>query len=420
MPLATVLVGLAAGGVGMLLTLLLHAVQHLAFGYTENTFLRGVERASAARRVLATGVGGVVVGLGWWWHRQRVDAETVSVTRALRDADHDLPVPATVLDAAFQVIAVGVGGSLGREGAPRQAAAALASWLGGRLRLAEDQRRTLLACGAGAGLAAVYNVPAGGALFTLEILLASAALRDVVPAVATAGIATVVAWPVVTDRPTYHVSGLHFATPVLAFGLILGPVLGLLGLGFVRLMNAARMRAPSGGRSAFAVAVAFTALGALAIAYPALLGNGKGPAQLAFGGGMSVGLAGALLLLKPLATAGCLASGAIGGLLTPALATGAVLGVVLGSGWGVLWGGGSTAEYAVVAAAAFLAVTQRGPLTAIALTLEFLHSGVALIPAMVLAVGSAVLTARRLDPSLSPAILNAVRRSSGQRPRLAA
>jgi len=60
--------------------LLLHLVQHLAFGYTEETFLTGVQRATAARRVLALAVGGVIVGVGWWALRRW--ARPVSLGRA--------------------------------------------------------------------------------------------------------------------------------------------------------------------------------------------------------------------------------------------------------------------------------------------------------------------------------------------------
>jgi H+/Cl- antiporter ClcA len=72
--------GVAAGIGGICLSLLLHLVQHLAFGYTEETFLTGVQRATAARRVLALAVGGVIVGVGWWALRRW--ARPVSLGRA--------------------------------------------------------------------------------------------------------------------------------------------------------------------------------------------------------------------------------------------------------------------------------------------------------------------------------------------------
>lgn len=62
---------------------------------------------------------------------------------------------------------------LGREVAPREMGALGAGMVARKLRLLEDETRTLIACGAGAGLAAVYNVPLAGALFSLEVMLLS-------------------------------------------------------------------------------------------------------------------------------------------------------------------------------------------------------------------------------------------------------
>lgn len=402
MAVATVVTGVAAGVSGALITLLLHLVQHLAFGYTENTFLIGVERASPLRRILATTIGGALAGTGWWLHRRRVHAADVSVTHALRDVQPRLPVIDTTIDAVLQVLAVGVGGSLGREGAPRQVGAAVSTWLSERIGVTVAQRRVLLACGAGAGLAAVYNVPFGGAAFTLETLLASAALADVTPAVVSALIATVVAWPVLSDVPTYTVPHAHLHVPLLVWSALLGPVAGVFGVLFVRLMNAARLHATTGWRIPIAVAVVFGALGVAAAAYPELLGNGKGQAQLALAGTIALSVSAALIFLKPLATAACLRSGAIGGLLTPALATGAALGACTGRLWTMWWPGGTVAEYAVVGAAALLAVTQRAPLTGVVLTLEFVGGDLALVLPMVIAVALGTATAWYVDHRMRP------------------
>ena len=392
---AAVLTGLLAGAGGIALTLLLHGIQHLAFGYTEATFLTGVQRASATRRVLAMALGGLIVGLGWWWLRARAPM-TNGVADALEDPTRSLPVPRTTADAALQVVAVGFGASLGREGAPRQVGAALAGRIGRRLTLTVPQQRTILACGAGAGLAAVYNVPLGGALFTLEILLVSVAVKDIVPALLSATIAAAVAWPVLADPVTYLVPPQQVHAPVIVWSLLIGPVAAVVGLGFHRLMAAARPLAPRGWKLPATTTVVFAAVGALAIPFPALLGNGKGPAQLALDGTLGVGSLVALTLLKPLVTAGCLASGAKGGLLTPAVATGALLGALTGTGWSALWPGAPLASYAMIGAAAVLATTQRAPLCSVVLVLEFTRTGLDLLIPMLLAVGGAAATSSLL------------------------
>lgn len=385
--IATVAVGVAAGLSGTALTVLLHAVQHVAFGYTEDTFLTGVEKASDLRRVVAVGIGGLIAGVGWWLHR-RVVRESVSVTHALTEPDPHLPLLATSSDAVLQIVAVGAGASLGREGAPRQVGAALAGLIARRVRLAPEQRRILLAAGAGAGLAAVYNVPVGGAVFTLETLLNRHRLRAALPAFAAAGIATVVAWPFLGDHPTYQLP----VTSVHPGAFVAAPLIGLLGavvgVPFRAAMTRARTRAPSGWPAIVAVPVVFTGLGAAATAYPQLLGNGKNLAELAFLGSLTSGLAVALMFLKPVATAACLRSGAIGGLLTPSFATGAALGAVVS--YIPLQGKDAQATCALLGAAALLAVAQHAPWTSIALTVDFTHAPGALIAP----IGCAVLTAK--------------------------
>lgn len=394
---ATVFVGVAAGLGGIALTAVLHLAQHLAFGYTEESFLPGVQHASMARRILALTTGGLLVGFGWWWLDRWARSEDVSVKAAITGDTPRLRVRASTVDAVLQVIGVGAGVSLGREGAPRQVGAAVAGWIGERLELEPRTRRTLIACGAGAGLAAVYNVPVSGVFFTLEVLLASFALRDLLPAVATSVIATVITWPVLPTRPTYAVTGERFALPVLVWAVLAGPVIGIAGVGFTALMRVARGWTPSGRRRVAATILSLTLVGVLATVYPQVLGNGKGPTQVAFAGGMTLALAAALCLLKPLATALCLAGGSRGGLLTPSLSTGAFLGIATGLLWQHLWPGTPVVDFAVIGAAAMLAVTQRAPLIGVVLTCEFIRGGFTLLPAIVCCVALATLTARVVD-----------------------
>lgn len=408
MGVAVVLTGLAAGAVGTALTLFLHLVQHVAFGYTENTFLIGVERASSARRVLALASGGVVAGAGWWLRRRWVDNEAVSVTHALREPRPRLPVLATTADALVQIVAVGTGASMGREGAPRQGAAAAAGWIADRLSVGAGQQRRLLACGAGAGLAAVYNVPLGGALFALEVLLGTLALPLVLPALATSVIATAVAWITLGTAHTYAmpVYAVHAAQVIWA--LVLGPVIGLAAVGWVRVVARVAAIRLTGRARMIAPLLVLTALGLLAIPYPQLLGNGKGIVQLAIVGGLSLGLSVVLLVLKPIVTAACLGAGAPGGLFTPTLTAGVLLSVVLADLWSHVWPHVVPAGYALIGGGAFLAAAMQGPLSGVVLVLELTRHFDALMAPTLLAVCGATVVARRLGaPSIYSARLPA-------------
>lgn len=104
---------------------------------------------------------------------------------------------------------------------------------------------------------------------------------------------------------------------------------------------------------------------------PQILGNGKGPAQLGFDNELTIGLAAILLLVKVLITASSLRAGAEGGLLTPGLANGALLAILLGGAWSLVWPGVPLGAFAIIGAAAFLASSMSMPLTAIVLVAEF-------------------------------------------------
>ena len=109
--------------------------------------------------------------------------------------------------------------------------------------------------------------------------------------------------------------------------------------------------------------------------YPQLLGNGKSLVEAGFENDIGLGLAAILLLLRLVVVVGALRAGAAGGLLTPGLAMGGLLGIVLGGHWNNAWPAGSVAAFAIVGSTAFLASSMKMPLTSIVLTLELTRVG---------------------------------------------
>ena len=301
-----------------------------------------------------------------------------------------------------------MGASLGREGAPQLTGAAVATVLSEWAKLPAWQRRLLVACGAGAGMAAVYNVPLGGALFAVEVLLGTLSLPVVLPAVAMSAIATVVAWVVVPDRPTYLVGVFGLRASQVVWAVIIGPLAGLVAVGWARAIAAVNPLKPRRRRGrVLAPIIIFTALGAVSIRYPQLLGNGKDTVALALTGQLAVGLVAVLMVLKPFATAACLGSGAPGGLFTPTLTIGVLFGDLLGHGWTAIWPGAALGSYAIIGGAAVLAASMQGPLSAVVLMLELTHTADGLIVPILLAVAEATIVARVLGaPSIYCARLN--------------
>jgi H+/Cl- antiporter ClcA len=406
-----VLIGVAGGVAGLGLAALLHTVQHVAYGYSIETifskesFQQGVTAASRSRRVEMLALCGLVAGVGWWavyrWCRP-----LVSIARAVSSDDPRMPAIATVCHALLQIVTVALGSPLGREVAPREIGAMLAGRLASFAGLTVDESRIMVACGAGAGLAAVYNVPLAGAVYVLEGLLFSIGWRALVPAVVTSAIAGLIARAGLGDFPQYDVPHYACTASLIVWSALAGPLIGVAAWQFTRLTDHARARAPRDSRLMLLCAVNFVCIGVLAIKFPLLLGNGKGPAQVGFDGSLTLQFAAVLLVLRVLITWTSLRAGAAGGLLTPGLCNGALLAIVLGSVWSAWWPGAPLGAFAVIGAAAFLATSMRVPLTAIALIFEFTRpSPEFLIPVLIAVAGSVAMSSyvrHVFDPARRP------------------
>lgn len=380
---AAILTGVAAGLGGMILALLLHAVQHLAYGYdlarnaSPETFLQGVTGATPHRRLVALAAAGAVAGFGWW-AVQRFGRRLVSVRAAVGTdavAGPAMPFSTTLAHAVLQILTVALGSPLGREVAPREVGALFAGRLAGWFGLTPEELRMIVACGAGGGLAAVYNVPIGGALFTLEVLLVTMAPRAIVLAIATSVIAALTAWIGLGDAHQYVVPAYAISPSLVVWAMATGPVFGVAAYLFRRMVTQSTAHAATGWhRIPWSLAV-FIAMGVLASRFPALPGNGRGPIQLAFDGQLGLMLAAELLALKLVGIAGALRAGASGGVLTPGLTIGALIALLLGGLWNLLLPGAPAGAYAIVGSAAFLASSMNMPLTALALGMEFTGIG---------------------------------------------
>ncbi len=187
---AVVIVGLLAGIAGLSTTAVLRFVEHLTYRYTFGTLLEGIAGSSPVRRALGPMIGGALAGLGWWILRRRTEVPALEPTITEQDR---IPRLTWSIDALLQVLLVGSGASLGREGAPRQFAAALSDFATGWLkRISPRDREILLACAAGAGLGAVYAVPLAGALFAIRLILTTWHPRAVGAALITSSLAVAI------------------------------------------------------------------------------------------------------------------------------------------------------------------------------------------------------------------------------------
>jgi len=410
---ALVLTGVATGLLGAGLMALLFHVEHAAFGYHTGDLESGVKAASALHRVISLLIAGVFGGLAWYLLRRYTPGTKSEIDDVLWSHSGQLSVRRSLGTSVISEIVIGMGVSLGREAAPKTMGGLSGGLLGRWFGLSAAQQRLLIAGGGGAGLACVYNVPLGGAFFTAEILCGSVSVATMLPALACCGVATITAWVYLPNQATYlNVPGYHVSAALLVWALLAGPLIGLGAAAYIRGIGWLSHHRITGVPSLLAPPVAFGALGVIGIAYPQLFGNGKNMAHDVFLGGGSLVFLLVLALLKPAVTALCLASGASGGLFTPVLSTGAVLGGGLGLLWSHLWPGTPVGAYAMVGATAMIGCAMQAPITGLTLVLELTHSGFGLMTPMIVATTVSTAVVRYIDgysiysarlPALPPA-----------------
>jgi chloride channel protein, CIC family len=248
------------------------------------------------------------------------------------------PIVAVVKSLA-SAIAIGTGAAVGREGPIIQIGSALGSTLGQIVRMPAGQRVTLVAAGAGAGIAATFNTPIGGVMFAIELMMPEVSVRTFLPVALSTGTATFVGRLFLGDQPAFAVPqlpALHAdasAALTLCLYALLGAVIGLAAAGFVRGLHVAEDLFEKIAERYTRHVVGMLLVGVLMYALLEAFGHyyveGVGYATVqAILMGQLAG-AGLLLLLficKLLATSLSLGSGSSGGIFSPSLFMGATLG----------------------------------------------------------------------------------------------
>jgi CIC family chloride channel protein len=389
------LTGAGSGIAGSLLMKLLRAVQHLCYAYGSGDFLRGVEQVSGERRLAAMCAAGLIAGTVLYAiDRFSKTSGGGGLSEAISLRSGRIPEGLTLLKGLLSIVTVGMGAALGREGALKDTGAVIANRLADWILTTPEQRRILVACGAGAGMAAAYNVPLGGAMFAAEILLGSIALATVVPALLASAVGVACSWVLLPDAAAYSVPVMQTSRSLVLWSVVAGPVLGLVSVGYVHTIGWAAKRKPVQLHAAVWPVVAFAAVGLVSLKFPQILGNGKNIVQLTFTGEIGSSLLIGLIVLRPLATWLCLWSGAPGGLFTPTMTLGALLGDATGHLWEKWFGGQQIPGYALIGSSAFLAAATMGPVSSTIFLLELTRAGDALMVPLLLATMGATLTAR--------------------------
>jgi CIC family chloride channel protein len=391
------LTGVGAGLTSGLLMRLLRLVQHLSYSYSTGDFLSGVRHTSGEHRALVVSLGGCFAGLSLYLLRRATGGSGTELTGAIWRRQGRFEAAPTIAKSIISIIIVGMGAAIGREAALKDTGATIAAKLSDWTSLSAEQRHLLVACGVGAGMAAAYNVPLGGALFAIEVLLGTISLTNVLAALIASFVSVAVSWFFLPNESTFNVAQLSITPSLLLWAAVAGPILGAASALYVRFIGWSESGKPKQYMVVVAPILVFIGLGLVSTRFPEILGNGKNVVQEAFGSQLGTGLLCWLLVLRPLATAMCLKSGAPGGLFTPTMTFGALLGGILGEVWSHLAPATSKDSYAIVGAGAMLASASQGPISSVVFMLELTNHTDALIVPLLIAVAGATLMARTLE-----------------------
>ena len=368
---AILVAGVLSGIAGGATTLLVRLVEHLSFGYSAGPLLVGVMDASIERRIAGPAIGCALAGMGWWLLRRRTTVP--GLTDSIRSGKPFDQKPMAA-DALLQILAVGSGASLGREQAPRLFAAAFTELIVRFSSIATEHRRVLLGSAAGAGLAAVYNVPIAGVLFTVSIVLKDRKPFTVLVAIATSCIATVTVWPLSHGDPAFLWPDTHYSARALVFVAFVMPTAVLVGGAFNSLIERARPKVPPSTWTLIPlIGLAGLITGTVSIWMPQMPGNGKSIILETLEGSDTLIPIAVAMVMKPVLTAMFIRLGAVGGMLTPALSTGVAMGAFVALVVNQFGGSASVPTLGLIGGAAVLGITQHAPVFAAVFTAELTH-----------------------------------------------
>lgn len=276
------------------------------------------------------------------------------------------------------VLAIGGGLALGREGPTIQMGAAVGELVARRLRVSARERGTLIAAGAGAGLAAAFNAPLAGMVFVLEELQRDFAPGAFIGAFVAAITADAVSRVLTGQMPAFHVvlNGPPSLAGLPLFAL-LGVVCGVAGVGFNRvLLGSLNLAGWVSGRlgvlGAWSGAIVGALVGIVGLLAPSMLGGGHALVEEVLSGRTPLGIIPLLFAVRLLLTGASYSTGTPGGIFAPLLVLGALLGLAVGQiGHALLPTLALQPQnFAVVGMAALFAAIVRAPLTAIVLIVE--------------------------------------------------
>lgn len=350
-------------------------------------------------KILAPAVGGLFCGLIIYYFAREAKGHGVpEVMEAVALRNGRIRPRVVIAKMLASAISIASGGSVGREGPIVQIGSAFGSTVGQWLRIDERRLRTLVGCGAAAGIAGTFNAPVAGALFAVELILCDFGVSQFSPIVISSVAATVVGHHFLGDVPAFEVPKytlVHYSE-LFAYAL-LGILAGLAALVFVRVLYFAEdlfdkprlwppLKALVGGMF----------IGVIALWFPEIFGVGYEAIGDALQGQMVWHLLLILVVVKIIAVSITIGSGGSGGIFAPSLFIGAMAGGAVGTVIHSIWPESTAGPgaYALVGMGAVVGATTHAPITAIVIIFELTADYKIMLPLMISCIIATLLATR--------------------------
>lgn len=371
----TLILGILIGISAVVLDKFLIFFEQLFLKFHETSLFPVSTLISPTRRLLSVFVGGIIAALIWYFLQRK--KRPTSIKQAL--TGEKMGFFTTIIHAFTQIFYVSVGGSVGRELAPRELGAMFAqklTMLSPKTLTADDQK-LLIAAAAGAGFAGVYLAPITGMLFCLELLYKKITPKAIIVSLPMAIIAASIGGLEKGFSPYYLISAKNFDLQLLPLAVILGTCMGIIGGVFRLWMQRAGQQKITSKKILISLPLIALLTGSVASFFPQIMGNGRGLAQMAFNSSLNtehlIWLMCFGIMSKLVITCLSLYAGAYGGTLTPSIAAGACFGVLFALGYYQLFGQLYLPQIALIGAVGFLTASQHAPLMALFMLFEVCH-----------------------------------------------
>ena len=404
--LLAALVGILAGVVAYALYDLIALVTNLAYYHRWSFQFSSPEHTTiGAWIILMPAVGGIIVGFMAKYGSEKIKGHGIpEAMEAVLISRSRIEAKVAILKPLSAAIAVGTGGPFGAEGPIIQTGGALGSVVGQIVSMTTTERKVLLACGAGAGMAATFNTPIAGVILAIELLLFEFRSRSFIPLVIASTLATSVRVLLFGQRSMFTMGNVDFNVPRgLPFYLLLGVICGVAAIGLTKLLYWTEdqfERLPIG--NLWHPAIGGLAVGVIGFFIPRILGVGYDTISDILNGNLALKLLILIAIFKTLGLVISLGSGTSGGLLAPTFMSSAALGGAFAMIVNMIFPGAhlSPGAYALVAMAAVFGAASRATFAFIVFAFEITRDYNAILPLMLACVIADMIAIRYLPNSI--------------------